>query len=104
MELGAIFLEGLRRELAGEAAVVDVRGRGLFIGVELADPETRKPLAGAAVAAAEGALRRGILLLPAGRRGNVLELSPPLVITEAQIEWAVSRLGETIREGRAAAP
>lgn len=104
MELGGSFLEGLRRELAGEAAVVDVRGRGLFIGVELADPESRTPLAGAAVAAAEAALRRGILLLPAGSHGHVLELSPPLVITEAQIEWAVPRLGESIREGRAAAP
>jgi 4-aminobutyrate aminotransferase/(S)-3-amino-2-methylpropionate transaminase len=104
MDLGAAFREGLRRELAGETAVVDVRGRGLFIGVELADPKTLVPRTGAAVAAAEGALRRGILVLPAGSQGHVLELSPPLVITEEQIEWAIARLGESIREGRGPVP
>jgi 4-aminobutyrate aminotransferase-like enzyme len=43
-------------------------------------------------------LGRGILVLPAGRVGHVLELSPPLVITRDQLRWATGELGGIIRE------
>ena len=74
-----------------------MRGRGLFVGVDLRDSDTGAPLKGAAVRAANLALQDGILVLSAGERGNVLELSPPLVITEDQLDWAVPRLEEVIR-------
>ena len=54
-------------------------------------------MVGGAVRLAEEALRRGILLLPAGAKGNVVELSPPLVLTEEQVSWAVPELVGMIR-------
>jgi 4-aminobutyrate aminotransferase len=84
--------------LDGVREVAEVRGRGLFVGVELADPGTQEPLDGAASVVAERALGRGILVLPAGRVGHVLELSPPLVITRDQLRWATGELGGIIRD------
>ena len=92
-------LLGLLREALGEIpSVREVRGRGLFVGVDLQEPGTGAPLRKAAVRAATFALREGILVLPAGAHGHVLELSPPLVISQEQIEWVVPKLAGVIRE------
>ena len=88
--LGAEILEGLRRGLDGVPGVAEVRGRGLLIGIELAD-------AGAAVTLSERALAAGLIVLPAGERGDVLELAPPATLTEAQADHAMDALTEVIR-------
>jgi 4-aminobutyrate aminotransferase-like enzyme len=72
-ETGAAALALLARRSAGLAAVKEVRGAGLMLGIECAAPE----LAQRAVARA---LRRGVILLPAGDDGRVLSLTPPLCI------------------------
>jgi 4-aminobutyrate aminotransferase/(S)-3-amino-2-methylpropionate transaminase len=95
--LGEKLLHQLQEALAGIREVSEVRGRGLFLGVDLRDPRTERPLRGAAVRATRLALQEGILVLPAGARGHVLELSPPLVITEEQLDWAVPRLEGVVR-------
>ncbi len=100
--MGEKLLESLRTSLGCIAEVAEVRGRGLFVGIDLRRPGTETPLKKSAVRAATLALQEGILILPAGRAGHVLELSPPLVITEEQLEWVVPRLKNVIR--RALAP
>jgi acetylornithine aminotransferase len=80
-ELEAIF---------GPAA--DVRGRGLLIGVELAEPTAR--------AVAEAALELGLLVNDATPR--VVRLTPPLVITDDDIDEALGILEEVARASRAA--
>jgi 4-aminobutyrate aminotransferase-like enzyme len=97
-ELGAVLLEGLRSGLGGIPEIAEVRGRGLFVGVEAADPETLSPLDGFAVGLAEKALQHGVLVLPAGAQGNVVELTPPLVITREQLAWAVPELVRLVVE------
>ncbi len=68
----------------------DVRGRGLFIGLELVrDPATRQPDPTRAAKIAAEALRRGYILLAGG---NVLELTPPLSIGEEQLDAALTAL------------
>jgi 4-aminobutyrate aminotransferase-like enzyme len=91
-EMGLELLQGLSRGLADVPEVAEVRGRGLFLGIELAEPNTRAPLSGAAVEVAEELLRHGILALPAGQAGHVLELSPPLILERAQLDWALPTL------------
>lgn len=87
--LGRRFLRALQEGLAGVPEVREVRGLGLLLGIEVA------PGRGPTVAAR--ALGRGLLLLPAGDRGEVVELSPPAVLTEGQEEWAVRELIEILK-------
>ena len=52
----------------------------------------------AVVRIARALLRRGVLALPAGDRGSVIELSPPVVLTEAQADFAVSAVVDAVHE------
>lgn len=87
---GAALLKALRERVGGLEGVLDVRGRGLLLGIEVA--------LGAAAPVTVAALRRGILTLPAGERGEVVELAPPAVLTDAQLESAITLLAEAIAE------
>jgi 4-aminobutyrate aminotransferase-like enzyme len=90
--LGAKLLATLHQRLGHVGERLSIRGRGLFVGLEMRNPGSGGPAEGAAVRASEAALNEGILVLPAGDRGHVLELSPPLVVTEEQLLWAAARL------------
>jgi len=73
--------------------VRDVRGRGLMIGIEL-DTHDR------AVALELECLRRGLLILGAGR--TAVRLSPPLTVTAPQVDIAAGILGEALEAVAAA--
>jgi len=85
--------EGLAEALDGVPGVRGVRGRGMFLGIVLDGPGA-PPAAGVRVA--EEALRRGVILLPAGSKGEVVELSPPLVLTPAQADAAVEIVAASV--------
>jgi acetylornithine/N-succinyldiaminopimelate aminotransferase len=67
--------------------IIEVRGKGLMVGVEL-DIE-------AAPVITKG-YDRGLILVNAGP--NVLRLVPPLVITEAEIQQVAATIGEILSE------
>ncbi len=68
--------------LRSPGKAVDVRGRGLMWGIELRD-------AAHARAAVERALKGGVIILQSGTEGNVLSLTPPLVISETELMRAI---------------
>ena len=79
---------GSRIEPLGDSAgVADVRGRGLLWAVEFRSPE----LAGGM---SRELLRRGVIALSGGASGAVLQIAPPLVITERQLDYAAAALVE----------
>lgn len=80
-QLGA-HLERRLDELRTHSAVVSVRGRGLFWGVELRDGVT-------AFAVVKDALARGVILLQSGLGGETIAITPPLVISLDQLDAAV---------------
>jgi len=96
-ELGGEWLGTLRSRLEGLPQVREIRGRGMMLGIEVADPMTGQSLAGGGVRVAEEALRRGVLVLPAGDSGEVVELTPPVVIGRDQLEAATDVLEEALR-------
>jgi 4-aminobutyrate aminotransferase/(S)-3-amino-2-methylpropionate transaminase len=61
--------------------ITDIRGKGLMLGIQMDAP-------GAAVTLSGALLQRGIITLPAGN-GDVLELTPPFVVTEPQLDFVV---------------
>ena len=96
-ELGARILARLREMTADHPRVGEVRGLGMMIGIELVrDRGTREPAPELAGRVVIDTLRRGLLTLGGGIHGSVLSLSPPFVITEAQVDAALAILGEAL--------
>jgi 4-aminobutyrate aminotransferase len=95
--VGAFALERLRQMQQRHALIGDVRGRGLIIGAELvSDRAGRAPANEAAEAVMYRALERGLSFKTTF--GNVLTLTPPLTITEAQMSRALDILDACIGE------
>jgi 4-aminobutyrate aminotransferase len=96
--VGKFLYEGLK-ELEDRYEVVgEVRGKGLMIGVELVkDKASKEPNADGASRAMEEAREGGLLVGRGGLYGNVLRLSPPLVIDEADAQRAIETLENAFR-------
>ena len=79
LEVGNYLLEGLRRFEADYTLVGDVRGSGLFLGVELVlHPETLEPATTEAAFIANRMRELGVLLGTDGPDHNVLKIRPPM--------------------------
>jgi 4-aminobutyrate aminotransferase len=77
--------------------VGDVRGLGLMIGIELVRDQTTKERAGTERdRIVHMAFERGLLILGAGE--NSVRLSPPLVISRDQADFAIATLENCFRE------
>lgn len=91
---GAKFLEALRVLQDKYEILGDVRGKGLAIAIELVqDRETKAPTQTEASRLVDLALHRGVnLLVTRYPIGNVVALSPPLVITDAQLDYVLDTI------------
>lgn len=79
LAVGSYLAGGLRALAARHEAIGDVRGRGLFLGVDLVTSrETRQPAGALAGSLVEALRDEGILLATEGPGGNVLKIKPPL--------------------------
>ncbi|MBA2632709.1 MAG: aminotransferase class III-fold pyridoxal phosphate-dependent enzyme [Chloroflexi bacterium] len=85
--MGTRLRSGLERAAADVAAVRDIRGVGLMLGVEFDSHE-------AAEAVQEAVFRRGLLTLECGE--SSLRFSPPLIVDEASVDTAVRIFGEAV--------
>jgi 4-aminobutyrate aminotransferase len=93
---GARLLAGLLDRAAGHPHVAEVRGRGLMLAVELADPGTLAPRADLAKALIHQAFDRKLLLLTCGTRGQAVRIIPPLVTTGDEVDLAVEVIGQAL--------
>lgn len=93
---GADFLRELDQLRGRHPAIAQVRGRGLAIGVELA---TEPPRLAAHVA--YRAWELGLVVFYVGPRSNVLEITPPLIISAGEIQRAVEILDQALTDAEA---
>jgi len=91
--LGSAALARLHKLRARVRSIGDVRGRGLLAAVELVREPEARPDTMRAARVVTAALRAGLILL-AGE--GVIELSPPLTISEAQLDFALSALEDCL--------
>jgi len=104
-ERGAYLRRALDDRIGRHPNVGDIRGRGLFVGVELVhDRASRAPfdpdLKLHARVKAE-ALANGLMVYPMGgtidgRRGDHVLIAPPFIVSEAQLDEVVDRLATAI--------
>ncbi len=104
-KLGAETKARLQEEAKNTRIIGDVRGRGLFIGVELVkDKETKEPLNPSVMGKILAELsNRGVIMVPCGRYGNVLRFMPSLIIPRAYLEKATDILLSVIKDVESAA-
>jgi len=98
-KLGTYSLDRLKELENQHELIGDVRGKGLMIGVELVENrKTKTPATEATEHIVDQALKKGVYYASGGRYGNVLKISPPLVITKEQIDFSLEVLDEALRE------
>jgi 4-aminobutyrate aminotransferase len=88
-QLGARMLARLRNATAGNPSVLEVRGIGLMIGVELVDGDMAR-------AVQHACLANGLIVLTAGPQANVLRLIPPMTLTDDEADEGVTTLCEAL--------
>ena len=103
---GASFRRMLREAFGEHPHVGDIRGRGLFIGMEMVkDRESKAPFDPELklhAAIKEQAMAVGLMVYPMGgtidgRLGDHILLAPPFTSTEAELAEITTRLGDAVK-------
>ena len=90
-------MDAAREALPG--LVGEVRGRGLYVGVDLVQGEgSREPDGAAAAFVASRCRERGVLVSTDGPAENVIKIKPPLSITDADMRRLTDALTASLRE------
>jgi len=99
LRVGRHLLDGLRGLQERHPLIGDVRGLGLYLGMELVrDPEARTPATTEAGRLKERLREHRILLSTDGPQENVLKIKPPLVFTTADADHLVSTMDRILEE------
>jgi adenosylmethionine-8-amino-7-oxononanoate aminotransferase len=103
--MGAHLQRRLEERFANHHHVGDIRGRGLFRGVELvSELDSKKPFARELKVHAlvkREAMTRGLMVYPMGgtldgANGDHVLLAPPFIVNKEQIDTIVERLGDAV--------
>jgi 4-aminobutyrate aminotransferase len=96
-KMGARLLAGFRNLKEKYPIIGDVRGLGLMVAMELIVPgQGKAPNSEAAIAVLRNSLERGLMGYMAGLHSQVVRLMPPLNITQAQADEALSILDDSL--------
>jgi len=93
--LGRFLLSLLQSKISNLKFEISVRGMGLLIGIEMRRHDGA-PATEEALGLIRSMLHAGFILLPEGEHSNVISLTPPLTITEAQLKASVSALKKAL--------
>jgi 4-aminobutyrate aminotransferase-like enzyme len=97
LEVGDYLLAGIERVAQRFKRVGDVRGKGLYIGVELVtDRKSKKPDRAAATRVVDMLRERNVLVGIAGPYGNVLKIRPPLCFGRDHADLLVTSLTQSL--------
>jgi len=100
-KVGAYFMARLGELKQRHAVIGEVRGKGLMIGMELVkDQATRTPAKDLCDALITRAYHHGLLLLSCG--ASTVRFMPPLLVSEAQVDEAISLLEAALLEAQVA--
>lgn len=83
LKLGEYFMNKLKE--INNPVIKEVRGRGLFIGVELSEPARKY---------CEELKEQGLLCKET--HDTVIRFAPPLVISEEELDWAIERINKVL--------
>lgn len=98
LRVGARLLHGLRELMPRHEIIGDVRGIGLFIGIELVrNRETLEPAPEEAARLVDQLRRRRILTGTDGPHENIVKIKGPMVVTEEDVAMAIAAIDEALQ-------
>ena len=99
--VGAQMLSGMRKLAEKHEVLGNVRGAGLFVGVELVKSrEAKEPDATSTTRLVNGLRKRRVLIGAAGPGANVLKIRPPLIFSSENVEMLVNSMDAVLTEMR----
>jgi 4-aminobutyrate aminotransferase-like enzyme/Ser/Thr protein kinase RdoA (MazF antagonist) len=99
LNIGSYLKKALLRLKQKYSLIGDVRGEGLFIGIELVlNNETLNPAPTKAIYIVERMKEEGVLLSIDGPLHNVLKIKPPLVFTKENSDYFIEKLDKILSE------
>jgi 4-aminobutyrate aminotransferase-like enzyme len=91
-DMGEKLRNEVRKLMATHPQIGDVRGAGLFTGIEIVQPGTAEPDRPLAVTLIEKMRENNVLISLCGPYGNVLKVRPPLVFDATDLDIFISAL------------
>ena len=97
--MGELFIDGLTKLKNRYEIIGDIRGKGLFLGIELVkNRSSLEPAPKEAKLLVEGMLSKNILLSIDGPRKNVIKIKPPMVISKEDVDRTIKSLNEVFSD------
>ncbi|MEM7569866.1 MAG: aspartate aminotransferase family protein [Pseudomonadota bacterium] len=94
--VGAYFLEALRQVSQDHPFVINARGAGLYLAVDIVDPDTGTPSKTKTSVIVNALRNRGFLISICGPDENVLKIRPPLILQAQHVDLFIAALRETL--------
>ena len=99
LETGDYLKKGLQKIAADQPLIGDIRGSGLFLGIDLVrNHDDRKPATAETDKAVNLLRERGVLIGSTGQFDNVLKIRPPIVFSMDYADLLLQKLGEVLNE------
>lgn len=95
-DVGSKLLVAVKQLALTHSSIGDVRGAGLFMGVDIVKPGTTEPDRETAVKLIEVLRENHVLISLCGAYGNVLKIRPPLVFDENDLQFFIDALGASL--------
>jgi 4-aminobutyrate aminotransferase-like enzyme len=103
--VGKVLLDGIAKLALRHEAIGDVRGAGMFVGVELVSDRASRTADRSLTSQVVNRMRdKGVLLSACAIGHNVLKIRPPLVLTADQAGMVIDALDQSLTEARLARP
>jgi len=93
LETGNYLLQGLQNLAANQPLIGDIRGSGLFIGIDLVrQPGSREPATAETEKAINLLRQNGVLIGSTGQYDNILKIRPPMVFSKKNADFLLVKL------------
>jgi len=97
LETGRYLLDGLQELATYNEIIGDIRGSGLFIGIDLVrDSDSREPATAEAKKAVNLLRENGVLIGTTGRYDNILKIRPPMVFSKRNADLLLHKLEDVL--------
>jgi len=97
--MGELFIDGLTKLKNRYEIIGDIRGKGLFLGIELVkNRSSLEPAPKEAKLLVDGMLSKNILLSIDGPKKNVIKIKPPMVISKEDVDTTIKSLNEVFSD------